>query len=377
MVFPPDLFKPGNGAHPPYLAGRDAELQALAPIEAALAAKRTIHADVILHGPRGNGKTVLLNVIGGRLQRAGANVVRTTPKGGAASRKALAEVLAPEDGWPGAMRRLAESAGVVANRVSVFGVRLDLNQSAGATLEQTLACRCADAPLALLVDEAHTLSPQFGGELLDASQNIRNSGAPFLLVLAGTPGIQYALQATDASHWERSKRVRVGRLNAEEDEAALMRPIADLGGCADEDALALLVKAANRYPYFIQEVGSAVVAALNAHGTKRIDASVAAEAMRAFSAVRSAFYDIRVDELDDAGLLASAVAVAKAFGSQNWVSRAAVVGPLTAGFGEKAARRARRGLVTRGVIWPKDGGYEPGIPSLLTYLAQGHCDAAG
>ena len=371
MAFPSDLFKPGNGAHPPYLAGRDAELEALEPIEAALAAKRPAHADVILHGPRGNGKTVLLNVLGDRLERAGADVVRTTPKSSAASKRALAKVLAPEEGWRSAMRRLSENAGgAVAKRVSVFGVRLDLGRSADVTVEQTLACRCADTPLALLVDEAHTLSPKFGGELLDASQNIRNSGAPFLLVLAGTPGIQYALQATGASHWERSKKVRIGRLEAEEDRAALTRPIVDLGGCADPDALTLLVEAANCYPYFLQEVGSAVVAALNVRGAKRLDAQVAEDAMRSFSAVRSAFYDTRVDELDDAGLLAGAEAVAQAFGDQDWLSRTVVATTLAGSLGEKAARRARRGLVTRGVIWPKDGGYEPGIPSLLTYLAQ-------
>ena len=356
MIFPPDLFKPGNGAHPPYLAGRDAELQALEPLEAALAARHPAYADVVLHGPRGNGKTVLLNVLGDRLRNAGTNVVRTTPKGSAASRKALAKALAPEGGWRGAMRRLSENAGgVVPNRVSVFGVRLDLNQSAGVTLEQTLACRCADGPLALLVDEAHTLSPKLGGELLDASQNIRNSGAPFLLVLAGTPGIQYALQATGASHWERSKKVRVGRLDAGEDRAALMRPIADLDGCADPDALTLLVEAANRYPYFLQEVGSAIVAALNARDTTRIEERVAEDALHSFSAVRSAFYDTRVDELDDAGLLTCAAAVARVFGDQDWVGRTVVASALADSLGEKAARRARRGLVTRGVIWPKSG----------------------
>ena len=82
-------------------------------------------------------------------------------------------------------------------------------------------------------------------------------------------------------------------------------------------------------------------------------------------------------ELDDASLLPSAEAVARAFGSQHWVSRPSVADALAAGLGEKAARRTRRGLVARGVIWPKDSGYEPGIPSLLNYLAQVYCDAAG
>ena len=110
---------------------------------ADLREKRSPSANVILYGPRGNGKTVLLNVIGDRLQQAGTAVVQATANGAAAS------------------------------------------------VEQMLAARCAEGPLALLVDEAHGLDPTIGGGLLDASQTIRRKGAPFLLVLAGTPGIQH------------------------------------------------------------------------------------------------------------------------------------------------------------------------------------------
>ena len=78
MILPPNLFKPGAGSHPPHLAGRDGEIRAMAPTEAAIEAKAAPAADVILHGPRGNGKTVLLDVIGDRLEQVGAQVVRAT-----------------------------------------------------------------------------------------------------------------------------------------------------------------------------------------------------------------------------------------------------------------------------------------------------------
>lgn len=68
---------------------------------ADLRANRPPSANVILYGPRGNGKTVLLNVIGDRLQRAGASVVQTTAHGGAASTEALEQTLAPTGGWRG------------------------------------------------------------------------------------------------------------------------------------------------------------------------------------------------------------------------------------------------------------------------------------
>ena len=111
MTLPPNLFKPGAGSHPPHLAGRDGEVRAMAPTEAAIEARAAPAADVILHGPRGNGKTVLLDVIGDRLEQAGARVVRATAHEELASWRALANALVPDDGWRGALRRLSERVG--------------------------------------------------------------------------------------------------------------------------------------------------------------------------------------------------------------------------------------------------------------------------
>lgn len=371
-MYPTNLFRPGDGGRPPYLAGRGRELQAVEPMAADLRANRSPSANVILYGPRGNGKTVLLNVIGDRLQRAGASVAQTTAHGGAASTEALEQTLAPTGGWRGAVRRVAERTGAAPSRLTLFGVRLDLDRSPAPSVEQMLAARCAAGPLALLVDEAHALDPKIGGGLLDASQSIRRQGAPFLLVLAGTPGIQHTLQELRTSHWERSRRVPVGRLGSGEDREALMTPLGNLGVSADEHSLAQLLRAANRYPYFLQEVGHATVAALNRNGARRVDDAVADRALAAFGPIKNAFYDSRVDELEDAGLLAPAVAAARAFGEADWLPRARLADALAADRvpdgGAPDAARARRELVARGVVWPKDGGYEPGIPSLLAHL---------
>ena len=378
MILPPNLFKPGAGSHPPHLAGRDGEIRAMAPTEAAIEAKATPAADVILHGPQGNGKTVLLDVIGDRLEQAGAQVVRATAHEELASWRALANALVPDDGWRGALRRLSERAGGVApSRLSLFGVRLDLDldQADGPSARQMLASRSAETPFALLVDEAHALSPEVGARLLDASQSIRRMGAPFLLILAGTPGIQQALRGMGTTFWERSLRMPVGCLKPGEDRDALMKPLEDSGCSADADALARLLDAANLYPYFVQEVGAATVTALNARGAKHIDAAVADQALAAFSSVKTAFYDSRVDELDDAGLLPYAAALAQLFaGEESRAPRAAVSDTLAACCERREdgldARQVRRELVARGVVWARDGGYEPGIPSLLTHLAE-------
>ena len=54
----------------------------------------------------------------------------------------------------------------------------------------------------VLLDEAHTLDLDVGSALFNASQRVR-AEAPFLLVLAGTPGLPAHLNAMGVSFWDR------------------------------------------------------------------------------------------------------------------------------------------------------------------------------
>ena len=377
MMFPPNLFRPGSGDRPPHLAGRESEIMAVAPMEADLRSKRAPSADIVLHGPRGNGKTVLLDEIGGRLRRAGADVVYATPTDKLASVDALANALAPEEGWRAALRRLA--GGATPSRSSSFGVPMDLNQAGNPPLEHMLAAHCAARPLALLVDEAHLLSAEVGRALLNASQNIRRMGAPLLVVLAGTPGIAATLQKMQASFWERSRRIAVGRLLPGEDEDALMAPLTALDGSAADKPLALLLEAANRYPYFIQEIGNALVTALNQATTKRIDAAVAKQALALFLPIRCDFYDNRRMELLQSGFLPHAEALAPIFadGKERLPFKTveeALERHCAQGGDQPDPATALQALTDLGLIWAHAGMYEAGIPSPLAHL--GACATA-
>ncbi len=54
-------FRPGSGATPPYLAGRENEQGRLRKILAEMSAGRSPGTDMVMYGPRGMGKTVLLH----------------------------------------------------------------------------------------------------------------------------------------------------------------------------------------------------------------------------------------------------------------------------------------------------------------------------
>ena len=54
-------FRPGSGGSPPYLAGRENEQDRFRDILADMADGESPAANMVMYGPRGMGKTVLLN----------------------------------------------------------------------------------------------------------------------------------------------------------------------------------------------------------------------------------------------------------------------------------------------------------------------------
>ena len=93
------LFKPGDGAAPPALTGRALEQGVLLRCLADLDANAAPPHNVVLVGPRGNGKTVLLNWFETACGngRKGVDAVRLTPRD-IPDQEALTENMVPRRG---------------------------------------------------------------------------------------------------------------------------------------------------------------------------------------------------------------------------------------------------------------------------------------
>ena len=364
-------FRPGTGRLPPHLAGREAEQNFFRTRITAMAEGVPPPNEVILYGPRGNGKTVLLVWLQHEIARfRSLEAIRMTPSE-IATRGQLAERLLPEAWW----------TGLTPEEVSVAGMAWRPGDKRRVPrAPDILAARARRKPLVLLLDEAHTLAPEVGQSLLNASQ-IVGSELPFLLVLAGTPDLRHQLARMDASFWSRAHQIPINRLSPTASAAAIRRPLDEEDIEVDDSALDRIVQESHGYPYFLQLWGSLVWQRAAGAGKRTIARAETEAARPEFDRRRGLYYLERFNELEDRDLLGAARAVAEAFVERPGLHHAELREIVRSGLGDTAgpaqATDALRTLRHLGFIWQSgaDPRWEPGIPSLMDYIRE-HAPAA-
>ena len=365
---PPRLFVPGDGALPPALAGRSAEQAVLARCLHDLARGAAPPHNVVLVGPRGNGKTALLNwfkTMCGE-SASGVDVLGLTP-GEIADAQGLIDAVAPRRGFA---KLLPRKVGVASVGSAEWSPPQERN------VKRALLARCRRKPLALLLDEAHTLDLGVGSLLLNASQQVR-AEAPFLLVLAGTPGLAAHLGAMDASFWSRlgAGLLGIDRLDPAAAQTALVEPLQAHDVRIEAKALEAVVEDSQCYPYFIQLWGDALWGNHLATGASELTAETVAAAKPKVDAWVADYYQSRYQELRAGGLTSAAVAVAPLFRENAAASEQELDAALAASGAEDADERfaTLERLNRLGYVWCPPGQGAPmawsaGIPSLMRYV---------
>ena len=357
---------------PPHLGGRDKEQKALARMLGYLEAGRSAPRDIVLIGPRGNGKTVLLGWFEQIIKaQATVDVVWLTPST-IRDMDALGTALAPPPTFRDLLPKNLSLSFGLGKLGWELGGRFD-------SLTQLLAARCQARPLVLLLDEAHTLEKPIGQPLLNVSQLVGRQ-APFLLVLAGTPGLWAHLNTFDASFWDRCESIGVGRLSAEASADVLAKPMAS-EVAFESGALRRVVGISGGYPFFLQLWGEVLWDKARETGTSVVDAQTVAAALPAFESRRTAFYQIRCSELNRLRALPAAGALAAAFSDRETLTeracRQAVARTLPEGTDPDQAADLVEGLRSLGYVWSPPGELElePGIPSLMEFVRANARDA--
>ncbi len=368
------MFKPGNGAFPPALTGREREQAVLMRSLVDLSAGEAPPHDIVLTGPRGNGKTVLLHWFERACRDAGDVDVERIAPSEVRTREALVDQLLPPTG----IRKFLP-ARVSVGVTGVGRVEWPASGPSERNLTKGLIARCRRRPLIVLLDEAHTLDIDVGRLLLNASQNVR-ADAPFLLILAGTPGLAEHLGAMNASFWDRLDDgcLGIGLLSDTAARAALVEPLAAHDVTIDAEALDAVVEESQHYPYFIQIWGRALWCQRTTTGATHLTAVHSSAARRDVVARITDYYERRYLELDRSGNLAVAEHVAAKAGRRPTLTYEELKAAVAEGLAppdppRQAVHEALDDLQRLGFVWRPPGQapparYEPGIPSLMDHV---------
>ena len=357
-------FRPGTGAMPPYLSGRGTEQTLFRELLTDLAAGIPPGTQVVLYGPRGNGKTVLLDWLEGEAGSVPGVATAVLRPAEIPDEARLRELITPRSWW----EQLASG------EITVAGFSWKPGMTPAPPVGDMLAARSRVSPFLLLVDEAHTLDIAVGRTLLNAAQEAGRK-LPFLLVLAGTPNLEGRLNAMGASFWNRAELIRVGRLSEAATIEAFRRPFEGEGTRLAKEVLGGLVRESQRYPYFVQLLGQAVwrEQRSSSHEAREVSPSLVEKALPRFERVRDEYYRHRLDELRERRLLSPAREVAEAFREPPLLDDPQFDAALVRGLGDTppdAVERTIESLRNLGYVWrvrtrPE---WEPGIPSLMDYV---------
>ena len=379
-------FNPGDGAIPPELTGREKEQRELKSYFTRLQQKIAPSNNVIVCSPRGNGKTALLRWFERFIKEDNAKHIDTlwlTPDE-IPTTELLLDQLARSD-WRTKFAKDLQISLDATVSPEALGLPLgaaNLKLHAGTAQQKfqnlvakELTDRCARKPLVVIVDEAHTLDIETGRTLLNASQKTR-AAAPFLLILAGTPGLQNRLQHVGATFWERSERLYPNLLSHRDTEKALVKPLEKYQITCEEDCLQAVIRDTQGYPYFVQLWGDKLFDALKRQGQERINRDVTVLAQNEVEIRKKYFYRDRYNELKETRLAALVANLVSAFSGRRSLNeyqleqllRKAALPP------EMTPQQAGTILHELGYIWQGDPDNEsnwiPGIPSLMKYIEQ-------
>lgn len=271
MADAPNPFRPGFAERPLVLAGREEVLAAGEEAITVGAVDRRTPMPLLVVGPRGVGKTVVLDELSRRAgERYGwprvwveaspsASLGRVLEGEAEVVRRVVTETR-PESARHVSLSEAVLRAGVLGVGGEVhFALRDDRPRPADhhefAELLGALADR--DSGLVLVVDEAQAARPDDFTSLASRLQRAVGESLPLVTLIAGLPALRRRTSEVGQSlgYLERADWHELGSLSPDETRLALEATAAQGGRPIEPGASAMLVEASGGYPYAVQVIG--------------------------------------------------------------------------------------------------------------------------
>lgn len=378
-------FAPGSGLHPPALTGRSDEIAAFDLTVARTRARRSSRG-MILHGLRGVGKTVLLNSFVGQAENADWFVVRVegqpTKYGKEALRQKLGRELLKAASKLSRSRSLTDRARTALGTVKsvslslgVAAVNIGIEPTPGRgdsgkleidfeEMVDDLAPALRDSGLAfaIFIDEMQDIDEELLISLLAAQHRAGQKGDPFYIFGAGLPDLPARLSRARSYAERLFDYRRIGPLDAEAAEGALVQPVTKYGARFAETALQQLLECANGYPYFLQTFGRA---AWDAGRNRLIDDDDAEAAITiGYWELDMGFYPSRWERATPKER--SYMRAMASLGDENY-STGDIVRSLHSSLSGQS--KVRQGLIDKGIVFAPDRGrLSFTVPGMAAYI---------
>ena len=370
-------FTPGFGAIPPYLAGRADEQDVFRNNLAAMSAGKSPPAATVLYGPRGMGKTVLLRWFENEVETGDAKddsirLVWVTPD----------EIESPSDLWKCLMPPETLKSKLTPEDVTA-GFNFEVLAATATwkskdlfkqTFQKILIDQCKKQPLILLMDEAHKMDSGLCNNLLNLHQKV-SAKTPFMLVLAGTPGLQNFLSKVGATFVERSEMIGLGRLDEQAAADAIVKPFEEHGIQITDDALSIIVEDSQCYPYFLQVWGKSIWMEADKENLTCLSDEQVTVVKPNIEIVKMKFYDGRRDRFDELRLKSTTIAIAQAFQETKEMTKDAIMEIITDNLSVDSLNAQSdferlQTFINHDFIWKSQESilFEPGIPSFMTHI---------
>jgi hypothetical protein len=311
-------YAPGAGTPPPELAGRDEIIERAAVALDRIRAGRAARS-VVLYGLRGVGKTVLLNRIRLDAEMRGLASVRIE----APEERSLPALLAPalrgalirlrrmdaaKAGLAKAMKALGGFAGALKIKYNDIEVGLDLEREHGLADSGDLDSDLADlmesvgeaaaergTAIVLFADELQYVPQDQLAALIMALHSANQARLPITMVAAGLPQLLGAMGRAKSYAERLFEFIAVDRLDDIAAREALRVPARRDGADYTDEAIALILRQTQGYPYFLQEWGKH---SWNVAASSPIDAEDANRATEdALADLDASFFRVRFDRL--------------------------------------------------------------------------------
>ena len=373
-------FAPSPGIAPEHIVGRQRGFKllgsALRTIEPGKLQEdglldRAKMAPIVFTGPRGVGKTLMLDWMQQQAQEMGIHVARLK----------YAKDLSPGDAMKRLLHEMAGDADddllrvLQSSKLAAVGTDKGMSwQEVAYMYEHALEARLRQGPMVLMMDEAHHYQLDIMGFMLWFAHNLITRRHPLLLLLAGASDLCSYMIDIETSFYATSSDIYINLLTTEESKEALSEPFAKRGIEVEPQALEMMWGMTDNYPYFVQLVGSEVWKVLTKDGKRQVDVALVEQAQEEISERRISFYNKIYAELHKGKLTSHALCAAETIMRQQEakVEREVIEHDLqqkNSALSEDDAMDIVDKLQRIGFIWQGEEDHmEAGIPSFFTYL---------